>query len=307
MINFNSAESVRLLQDRKLKQELKRLYRQAYTEARKELMIYAAGTTATDYLQTLRLTQLTQRLDNIYSKNSSSVLSNVSGAMLPVTEAVVQDMGKFYSRIGLKLGSSYASVPEEVVASLKAGKVYDSSWTLSKAIWGDNKKVHEEIYNIIARGRALNKSSLELAQDLEMYVNPDAKKSWDWSRVYPGSRTQIDYSAYRLATTMVSHAYEKSIIECAKRSPFAQGIQWYASNSDRTCQLCHERSETDHHGLGKGVYPLDDVPLDHPNGMCTYGIVTLDERTLAERVSDWVSGLSDEELDEYLREHNISI
>lgn len=308
IFKLNVSTKTRKKVDQQQRKMLSDLYEEAYREAQEEIAKWSTQNTATASLQTWRLKQLTSQLSTIYQNVYRDVEKQIITDMTTVSQSVIVDTEEFFSAVHLKIGESYANVPVEAVNSIRLGEVYQGDWTLSKAIWGDYSVVRNDIETIIAKDLALNKGSLEIAKDLEKFVNPNAAKPWDWGKVYPGVRTKIDYNAQRLARTLVSHAYQKSIMESAKKNPFAQGVKWLASNSHRTCQLCHDRAENDSYGLGAGVFPADELPLDHPNGMCSYSVVltgTLSE--CGDRVVDWVNGATDEELERYLAENNIAI
>jgi len=88
----------------------------------------------------------------------------------------------------------------------------------------------------------------------------------------------------RLARTSINHAYQTASIQSSNINPFVDGIEWRSALiHGRTCELCIER-----HGQ---VFPKDDVPLDHPNGLCT--MLPVIEKSLdqvAEELRDWVDG-----------------
>ena len=100
---------------------------------------------------------------------------------------------------------------------------------------------------------------------------------------------KIDYNALRLARTMISHAYQQSFENVNRNDPFVVGYRWLTSNfHGRVCEICRERSETDQFGLGVGVFPKDQLPLDHPNGMCTFEAVISDSMTdIARKIGQW--------------------
>ena len=150
----------------------------------------------------------------------------------------------------------------------------------------------------MAAGVAANKSAYEIAKDLEQYVNPNAKKEWDWSKVYPGTTKKVDYNAQRLARTMVSHAYQQSLLATTKHNPFVTGYRWRSAHVSRTCELCNERDGQ--------VYSADDLPLDHPNGMCTFLVELSGSLTdVADRLGNWVNGAEDPELDNWYKSMNL--
>ena len=125
-----------------------------------------------------------------------------------------------------------------------------------------------------------------------------AKRDTTWGRCYPHLRNKrVDYNAMRLARTSINHAYQTSSIQSSNMNPFVEGIQWHSAMiHGRTCELCMER-----HGQ---IYPIDDVPLDHPNGLCTmipYIPKSLDE--VAIELRNWVDGGSNPKLDLWYNEY----
>ena len=45
-----------------------------------------------------------------------------------------------------------SSVPDDVVRNLLTGQIYDSGWSLSSRIWGDNENTLKDIYQVMAKG-----------------------------------------------------------------------------------------------------------------------------------------------------------
>lgn len=300
-IALKDAEAARLEITREQAAEVQKLYREVYKEYRKRLKGLTSGG-ATSSLRKSQLRKLMEGLKTAYESLGRQLEGNITSAVERTSQAVVDANTVWLSEAGLKIAGAYAHVPQDIVTLLASGKLYSDGWTLSKAIWGESQQKAHEIDLIVAKGVAANKSAYEIAKDLESYVNPGALKPWDWSKVYPGTSKKVDYNAQRLARTMVSHAYQQSLERACKKNPFVIGYKWRASHSTRTCELCHERSETDHHGLGVGVYPKGDLPLDHPNGMCTFLTVMSDSlKGISDRLADWANGKEDPELDGWFK------
>lgn len=161
------------------------------------------------------------------------------------------------------LRASFSSIPTNIVENLASGAIYggQSNWNLSKAIWGDSNQTLSQMYKIVAGGIAQNKSIYEIANELSKYVNPNAAKQWnlktkDGVRIYP---KKVDYAAQRLARTLSQHAYQQTIVQTTLKNPMVLGIRWRA-NGSRVCEVCKARDGQ--------VFPKDQLPLDHPNGMC---------------------------------------
>ncbi|OAA84459.1 hypothetical protein [Clostridium coskatii] len=141
----------------------------------------------------------------------------------------------FFEQINMRYGlgmsksftSMFSQVPSDVVDELVKGNIYKDGRGLSKRIWWTGNKVNADIDKIIQKGIAEKKSAIELAQDLQTYVNPDAQKDWNWKKVYPGTSKTIDYSAQRLARTSISHAYTLSLLKSCERNPFITKVRWH--------------------------------------------------------------------------------
>ncbi|NMA85483.1 MAG: hypothetical protein GX962_16650, partial [Epulopiscium sp.] len=134
--------------------------------------------------------------------------------------------------------------------------------------------------------------------DLEKYVLDPAKRETDWGSAYPNLRhKKVDYNAMRLARTSINHSYQTASIQASSMNPFVEGIKWESAQiHGRTCELCMER-----HGR---IFPKDDVPLDHPNGLCSmvpYIPKNLEE--VAGELKGWLGGADNPVLDEWYRNY----
>ena len=242
------------------------------------------------WLQSIELQKLSQKLQNdaqlIGQAEYSIIISNIKKC----SESVIEAARSFNDSIGLTIEKAYMNVPKTIVDTLVSGQLYKGDWSLSYAIWSDVQNKQNDIVKIVAKGIGENKSAYEIAKDLEKYVNPNARKDWDWSKVYPGTSRKVDYNAQRLARTMVSHAYQQSLERVCKYNPFVTGFIWHAAMTERTCELCASR---DGQFFEKG-----GLPLDHPNGMCTFEAAIPDDMDkIANRLAAWANGKEDKALD----------
>lgn len=280
----------------KLTLEQQRQIRQLYSDAAKDVAEQAknlpdtvSGAMRASYLKGLEK-QLNQRLKDIEGQLSGTIQTNMG----KVADTVCADNVAFLRSVGMPIQGAFSQVPANVVESIVTGQVYEGRWTLSKALYGNTRKAQQDIRSIIAKGVAENKSAYDIAKDLEKYVDPKAKKDWDWSKVYPGTNKKVDYNAQRLARTMVSHAYQQAFVQTTKKNPFVTKYKWETSGQERVCEICAARNGVE--------YAKTDLPLDHPNGMCTFIAVIEDSMTdIADRIADWALGGSDKELDVWAR------
>lgn len=264
-INLRLSELKRQRITKKQKAEIKAMYKDLAKTAKAHRKQLEGVGTGTAFLQRQRLDDMVQALSVESKLISGSLETKILNNMTVMSQTTVTDMNQFLTKANLNIKGAYAHVPTEVVQSIYSGKIYEGNWSLSQAIWGNDQKILDDIQKIVAKGTAENLSAYDIAKDLERYVNPSARKDWKWSKVYPGTNKVVDYNAQRLARTMVSHAYQQSVIQTAKDNPYIDGIKWLSSGTERMCDLCAERD-------GK-IYSPEDIPLDHPNGMCSYAPV----------------------------------
>lgn len=322
MANFrlSKTEEIREQITQEQQRQILAYYRELYEEARSQLKSNRG-------LSEERLVLLMRRIENRMQEINNDIENDVVYSMETVCQSAVEEQREMLSAMGFAsdtVAIAFQNVPLRVVESIQQGTVYQKGWTLSNAIWKNTREEQQKLQNIIATGTAQGKSAYEIAKDLEKYVKPGAAKqartiygwkyrkdshgNWIYMRdskgnilydengnpirkryrdsYYPG---RVDYNALRLSRTMTSHAYQQSFERVNRNDPFVIGYKWLTSNfHSRICPLCLERAETDQYGLGVGVFPKDELPLDHPNGMCTFEAVMPDSmEEIAERIARW--------------------
>lgn len=284
------------------------LYENIANDINKQLTSLNSKSTISSILRAQYLEALAKEINSQIGDTSSAVEASIQSGMQETAQAMVDNVVAWSKGIGLNITGAYSHVPTDIVENIISGNLYKGRWNLSGAIWRDIKRSQSDIDFIVAQGIAANKSSLEIAKDLEKYVNPSARKDWNWSKVYPNTKQKIDYNAQRLSRTMISHAYEESLVQTTKDNPFFEGYKWLTSNHDGVCDLCRTRA-TAYHGVddenGKplyGVFAKGALPLDHPNGKCTFATVMIqDMDSVVDDLADWVNGKSNPELDKYAK------
>lgn len=284
---LKKAEEIRrtsvMIQQKKIKQ----MYEQLYDDINHE--IEQKGERMSNvYLQKLS-DDIEARIVELNEKISQEIVENAT----TVCEQTVEGKRIVMAKMGFReyhYKRAFMYVPKEVVTNIANGNVYQDGWTLSKSIWGHNKQVQYNINRILANDAAVGKSAYDTAKDVEKYVNPSARKrsraiefqkykidasghilkdengnpvidkSYGKGKFYFGN---VDYNAQRLARTLIGHAYQQSFEVVNEYDPFVTGYIWIASGiHGRMCKVCEDR---DGQFFKKG-----ELPLDHPNGMCTF-------------------------------------
>lgn len=289
-LNLNTAQQARVSLTQKQQKHIAQIYKNAALSVGKKAR--SLPNTPSSPLYKSELNKLKKELNEQLKAAEQALKGEIRENMKSAAQAVVDDNQKFLEKVGLTIEGAYSKVPTEIVKMVATGQLYEGKWSLSRALWKDHMKTQYDINTVVAEGIAANRSAYDIAKDLEKYLNPSAKKEWDWNKVYPGTRRKVDYSAQRLARTMVSHAYQQAFVQTTQNNPFVTKYKWVSSGGARTCEICAERDGVE--------YSKTDLPLDHPNGMCTFIAVIEDSMTdIADRIADWALGGSDPELDNW--------
>ena len=261
---FKDAEVARDSVMASQKKEIASLYEKWADEIGEKAEYYAHKTTSSSSITERQMKELKQMLINTSHQVSNEVYNKIKSNMYLVADEVVKSNTAWLTQFGFSekgVNAAFNLVPANVVERLITGQVYQSGWSLSKSIWGDNEDTLSKIYSIMAGGLAMNESVYDIAKKLEQFVRPSAKKNWnltakDGRKIFP---KQVDYNAQRLARTLAQHSYQQSVLSTTEKNPFISEYIWH-SNGSRVCELCKSR-DGQH-------YKKDELPMDHPNGMC---------------------------------------
>lgn len=156
---------------------------------------------------------------------------------------------------------------------LYSGSIYKDGKGLSERLWvnvnQDGNKLEDELMSCIAKGMA--------SKDIVKYMH---------SFVRSGNAS---YNTMRLARTTYCHMSQIAMMHAPDTNPYIQGIKWNSVHAQgRTCRECEER-----HGK---VYKPEDLPFDHPNGMCYMQAVPMingkeaTPREIAKDLKKWLDG-----------------
>lgn len=278
---FKNAEKARNAIMASQQKEIAKLYEDWADEIGERAKYYSHKSTASAPVSERYYRELQKQLRQTSQEVSNEIYKKIKSNIYTVSDAVVSDNVKWLESFGFSsdgLNAAFSYVPHEIVQNLVTGQIYDSGWSLSSRIWGDNEQTLKDIYQVMAKGLAENKPIYEIAKDLESYVRPSAKLPWnlrmaDGKKIY---KKQVDYNAQRLARTLVQHGYQQSFIATTQKNPFITEYIW-RSNGSRVCDLCKARD---------GVhYKKTELPMDHPNGMCTMEPVVADD--MIDQLADW--------------------
>ena len=262
---FKDAEKARDAILSSQKKEIAALYDKWADEIGERAKYYSHKSTASSVVSERQMRELQKQIRATSKEVSNEVYSTIKKNMYTVADSVVQCNSAWLASLGFDgstINAAFSSVPDDVVRNLLTGQIYDSGWSLSSKIWGDNENTLKDIYQVMAKGLTENKSIYDIAKELELYVRPGAKLPWnlkmaDGAKIY---KKQVDYNAQRLARTLTQHGYQQSFIATTQKNPFITDYIWH-SNGSRVCELCAERD-------GKH-FKKTELPMDHPNGMCT--------------------------------------
>ena len=120
--------------------------------------------------------QVKKELDTITRTQENTIRMN----MASVAKSVIADNTILLSNLGIQVTGAYSYIPNDIVKEIASGKLYEGRWKLNSAIWRNTAKTKHDIDTVVAKGIAGQKSTLEIAKDLEKYVNPAKRKDFKW-------------------------------------------------------------------------------------------------------------------------------
>lgn len=186
---------------------------------------------------------------------------------------------------------------KDVVNTILKGLIYADLLSLKKRC---TKSINRTLNLLKKKVNDLSNKSdditiSEIITDTENIINPKVKDK------------KLLYDANRLARTTLIHSVREIIKENAKDNIFNIGIKWELSpdHFDRMPDgdECDVYAENDMYGLGIGIFPVDEVPFQHINCLCSLYPIMLDYNIIAERIENWINGASDNELEDWIKQN----
>lgn len=294
------AQNKKLKLAKKQEKQIKGIYENMYLKVSKKLSKVNPNTLSERYLEELK-NELEKEIRTIHRQVGKIINKNIEKSSELANNVQLDFFMSINSQYNLNMKDTFSSmfskIPKDAMNEILFGKAYKDCKGLSERIWEYTKKFNKDINYIIAEGIANKKSTYEIAKDLERYVNPDAVKDWEWSKVYPRTNKKVDYNAQRLARTAVNHAFQQAQKRSCEKNPYVEGIRWISANSHgRTCELCRERDNQ--------VFSVKDVPLDHPNGLCTtVPEIPMSLEEIGTELRAWVDGEKNIKLDKWFKDY----
>lgn len=181
--------------------------------------------------------------------------------------------------------------------------VQPGGYRLSDRVWKIGQQTRRAIDDKLRQGIARGMSAIDLANELEAYLNPEyapLRYRADGSIVRGQAKrvvTQAPYqtaryrltlpdqghgstSARLLARTEITRVHGVATIESAKVIPGVAGVRWLLSARHPAPDRCDDNASRDAYDLGRGVYPPSAVPHypTHPADICTLSHAHLSRR-----------------------------
>lgn len=287
--------------------EIEKIYADSVKKLQKDFIKNPSGTAAWKK-ETLKNLVKEKNKTESYIKTGVKKSMKEAAEMALKTPMALMDksLGKYDLEFGTGSKLLFSQAQDNILKDIIKGNLYKDGKTLDDRIWNMGKGMEHDIQYIISRGIAEKKSAVELAADLEQFVKPAAARPTTWGSSYPSLKNkEVDYNAMRLARTSINHSYQTATIQAAKYTPYAKGIEWESAYAHgRTCQLCKDRAEEDRFGLGAGIFPIDKVPLDHPNGLCSMAPhIPADFDAIADDLNKWIAGDETTEMGQWVKDN----
>lgn len=256
---FKDAWEARDQITKRQEREIRKLYNEWAREVREQANQLSKIGTPNSANQSRELAQLYYQLRSASKQLTAEINTSIKNNVEYMSNAVTNCNKRWLHSLGftnISIDTKFSLVRDMAIRNIITGNVYTTGYSLSSRLWQIENNAIKDIYSIVAKGIAQNMSIYDIAKMLEKYIRPDMRVPY-----YMGVHQQVtDYSAQRLARTLIQHTYQQTLVALTKDNPFVHGYIWHA-NGAHSCALCDERDGQ--------IYSAEDLPLDHPNGMCS--------------------------------------
>lgn len=246
-----------------------RIYKQAFEESWSEYInMMGGGKTPPDVeLRKTKLAYVNQLYKQLQDQSAicnEKVPKRILDKYAQISKSI-SDNAEFNKMVD----KSVNVTSKEIVEQMIKGQIYKDGMGLDSRLWhsvnASGQKIEDAITSCLARGVGSAEASKTIAQFAK-----EGHHTWDKKKIREklGSKYAekygtggLDYEALRLMRTTTTHMAQLSAINSHKVNPYSNAVIYHIGHAgSRTCAMCKERN-------GK-KFKLEDVPLDHPNGLC---------------------------------------
>ena len=193
---LKNAEKVRQSITRKELREIKKMYENLYIDISRQI------SNEKDIINKQRLTLLQRDINSRVKQLNQDIQNHIVRDIRTISNEVVQDKRSYLKQCGFEekdIVNAFFYVPENVVQNIITGNIYQKGWTLSKAIWGYNKKTQKTLSKIISYGTAQQKSAYDIAKDSfqERKTTDDQRKSMMDAKVRQDAKEESNSNSAR--------------------------------------------------------------------------------------------------------------
>lgn len=297
LIKKSHDEKLRLT--RKQEKQIKEFYNKIYLKLSKKLSkLNNDNLHEKQLLSTLKslsedIYSMQGELENSFKENMTEIANIANDTQLDM----LLHLDKVY-KLGLSavLIKIFKYIPNKAVESILRGNIYKDNKSIDKRIRKALRRLQIDLRYIVKEGAKQNKNNSEIIKDLKTYTKVGTIKPVKWCNSYPKASKKVDYHMQTICRTSFNHAYQEAQKESCRRNPYVIGIKWLVSNSHKVCPLCQDRNGV--------VYKIDEVPLDHPRGMCTtIPVLEKELDRIGEELKRWIEGESNSKLDKWFNEY----
>ena len=171
---------------------------------------------------------------------------------------------------GVEATVQFSLVATQAVERI-ANRVYSDGWTLSDRLVNLDAQTREVVRQTLVQGVAEQVSAKELGKRLETHLTQGVKLTDAAGR---DMNINARYNAMRIARTEINTAHREAHIlstidsSTGRLKEWIHAVGWRLSLSHPRPDICDVWAGDDGAGLGSGNYQPDEVPWDHPHGLC---------------------------------------
>lgn len=270
--------------------ELRRVYRRAADQVRKDIEALTPGTLRRSHLEALAA-----NLDRRARELNAQVLTATTRGVYLATEAGTSAAQNISARLlkdawpEVEVARLFAPINERAAMMVlaRAGK---DGLKLSDRIWRVGEHWRNAIARVVEDGVARGLDARKMAREVQKYLLPGG---WTPHKLETRRRLgvpkDVSYEAMRLARTEMNNAFHEASIMANRAAPSYRGVYWRLSESHPEPDACDDLASNMTYGE-PGFYPEGkEPPKPHPQCFCYLVPAHEEPDKFADRLRQWIA------------------
>jgi hypothetical protein len=203
----------------------------------------------------------------------------------------------------------FIAVNDKLISNI-ASRVFQDGYSYSQRIWGVGNLFDDDIKRIVISGLAQGRDAIEIAKDLDIYVNKGYHVLMKRYGALKGGtaafarriRKQVYYPSLRIIRSEMYAGLQDNARYMGMINPAASGLyDWIRNSTENFNCVCPDNA-------AGSPYTVNEIPgYAHPNCLCTIRPRLRDSRQFWSDIKEWANGAQVGYLDNWYNQYYVNV